>query len=335
MTTDPTFDEMAAALSAATMEIDTAEIQSRRAAASLAMAELSTLDLVAAACGAPVPGSAEAIESAIREHDGTWVTGRGQEVVRIVAAVALTALLREPDRRILAALACESAAYLGYEPGAPGLLRTAEAVTFDVSTASRARADIAALKGASRKLLTGEQELEGPQAVAAVRALARRFDEVVEQVSIRLDRMDEELNSLWWSRKSFHSASSAEWEQLPAMERVVRATIEIEELVHIAPAARGTVEVLNERVGNLDTEPDVSILDIAEELAGSAHAALPHSHFLLPLSTVASSLAIYPGQRDVVSTVIAQSTGLDPSQVVGLRELGAQLLRENSMMRVM
>lgn len=333
MTSGPAFDEMAAALSAATMEIDTAEIQSRTAAAGDAMAAVSVLDLVAVAYSAPVPDAFNVVESAIRAHDGTWVTGRRQEVVRIVAAVAVAALLRDPDRRLLAALACQSASYLGHKASNDQLGSRADAAVFDESTGGRARTAITALRDTSRKLLQGQQDLEGPQAVSAVRALARRFEEVAGHVSTRLDRMDEELNTLWWSRKRVHSESGVEWTKLSQHERAIRAAVEVEEFVHIAPAARGTIEVLNELVGELDDEQSISLLDIAEELASTAHASSPLSHHLLPLSTMASALDKYKNQRDVASSVVEQSTGLDPSKSVPLVGLGAQLLREHSMMR--
>lgn len=334
MTSGPTFDEMAAALKAATMEIDAVEIQRRMLAAEDAAAEIPVLDLVAVAHSVVVPHAFDAVEAAVRTRDDTWVTGRRQEIVRIVAAVAVSALLRDADRRLLAALGCQSASFLGYESSIDQLGPLADATVFAESTDGRSREAITALSTSSRKLLHGQQDLEGPQAVSAVRALARRFEEVSVHFSTRLDRMDEELNTLWWSRKGFHSGSGVAWSELAATERVVRAALEIEEFVHIAPAARGTIEVLNEVAATSDGGQDVPLLDIAEVLIGTAHAGSSLSHHLLPLSSAASALAKYKNQREVTSSVVNESTGLDTSRSVPLAGLGEQLLREYSIMRV-
>lgn len=334
MTSGPTFDEMAAALSAATMEIEIAEIQNRMTAAADAITEVSVLDLVAVAYSAPVPDAFQSVESTVRAHDGTWVTGRREEVVRIVAGAAVTALLRDPDRRLLAALACQSARYLGFEARSGQLDDLADATVFDESTSGRARTAITVLRDSARKLLQGHQDLEGPQAVSAVRSLARRFEEVAAQVSTRLDRMDEELNTLWWSRKRVHSNSGVEWTEIAEPQRVIRAAIEVEEFVTVAPAARGTIEVLNDLVGDLDDGQTIPLVDVAEELLDTVHSGSPLSHLLLPVSSVASALMKFKNDRDVASPVVEQSTGLDPSHRVPLVGLGAQLLREYSMMRV-
>lgn len=334
MTSGPTFDDMAVALSAATMDIDTVEIQSRLTAAGEVMAEVPVLDLVAVAYGAPAPDAYQSVESAVHAHDGTWVTGRRQAVVRIVAAAAVTALLRDTDRRLFTALACQSASYLGFEVRNDQLGELADAAVLDESTGGRARTAIAVLRDSSKRLLQGAKDLDGPQAVSAVRALARRFEEVTEQVSNRLDRMDEELNTLWWSRKRVHSESGDEWTSVPSPQRIVRAALEIEEFVTIAPAARGTIEVLNEVIGDLGEEQTIPLVDVAAELANTAHSGSPLSHALLPVTSMASALQKFKNDREVASSVIEQSTGLDPSRSVSLGGLGEQLLREHSMMRV-
>ncbi|MBG6215572.1 hypothetical protein IWX75_000009 [Arthrobacter sp. CAN_A6] len=335
MTTGPTFEEMAQLLSRVSMEVGSSEVRSRLTAAHDVIEAIPALDVVAVAFGAPAPGASESVEAAIQAHDETWIPGRRPEVARIVAGASVIGLLRREDTSMLSALACHSATYLGYQTNVQELLLLANQVLSSAAADGRSRAALPPLGTTPRRLLSGQQELSGTEAVTAVRTLARRFEEVVEYANLRLDRMDEEVNTLWWARKRHPNGSEHVWSEMPALQRVTRAAQEVTEYLRVPPATRGTVEILNELVGDVEQEPDVSLLAVSEELAASGGASARKGHHLLPFATFVHALHAYPEETGVAGSVVRQATGLASSQEVKVAGLGEQILREHSMLQVL
>lgn len=335
MTTEPTFEEMAQALSTVSMEVHTDGIQRRLTAAREMMTVVPVLDVVAVAFGAPAVGGSDSVESVIRAHDETWISGSRSEMMRAIAGVSVLGLLRQGETSTLTALACRSAMFLHYEPNVSEVISLADQALSDVTAKERARAQLAPLGASSKRLLAGQQELSGADAVATVRALARRLEEVVKFANVRLDRMDEEVNALWWARKRHPHGEAILWDEMPGLQRVARAAHEVTEYVHVAPATRGTVEVMNEVIGDVEQEPDVSLLAASEAIAASGGTGTSNGHHLLPFATLVHALRAYPEEMSVAESVVKQATGLVASQTVPLAGLGEQILREHSMLQVL
>ncbi|TDT61721.1 GTPase-associated system all-helical protein GASH [Frigoribacterium sp. PhB116] len=335
MIAGPTLDEMAQSLSRVSMEVSSDEVQRRLSAALEVVERISPLDVAAVAFGAPAPDAFASVEAIVQTHDSSWISGRRTEIVRVVAGTTIFGLLRQPDTAVLTALACQSAVYLGYDSGMPEVIQSAEQIVLGAGAQARSRTTLPPLGTAPSKLLAGQQELSGPDAVTAIRGLSRRFEEIITYTNGRLDRLDEEVNVLWWARKPTPNRLDLPWHELPVLTRIANAVTEVSEFVHIAPPTRGTIEVLSEVVGGLDQEESALLITVAEELVEAGWAPRRVEHHLLPLSTFVSAVRDYPHDKVVAASVVERSSGLAAARDAPMLGLDEQILREHAMLQVL
>ncbi len=324
--------DMAEALAAVSMEVNDDEVRKRLQAAKTVAATMSVLDIVAAAYAAPAPGAREAVETAVRAADDAWLPGRRDQVLAVVASVAALEVLRDEDRKILAALACGAGRHLGYTPALATVQLQEHAVLGEAAVAAREREPLSVAGAAHRKLLTGEDSLEGVAGVSALRAMARRFEEVVAFTNRRLGQLDEELNVLWWSRADREESSGELWSEMSPVKRSVRAALEVESLIEYTPPTRGIVEVLRGKVGDLSDEAMATLASLRPYLIDTIHSASPESHHLLPLSSLATIGARYE-QADVAAGVLLTETGLDIQMAIPVSGLAEQVVREYAILK--
>jgi len=285
---------------------------------SLANCGLDAYTLVAAAHGQFPGHAAETVLEAINEIDPSAVIAGETESCAVLSAVALAIRLADEGRddRTLHALLTESAAFLGLAPRSPLVAALTAEVIAAESRRSRRRLEGPEAVGQVRALLaaahsSAEVAVDAASLAAAVksrdaalRAVAKRVEDLVVATAARNALIDEELDLLWWSRRGRCNGLDEPWTEIPSNRRAVAAATDVSELLAHAPAPAGARSLLSAAIGD-DAQKKASFADFAAEIP----AVEGRERLLLtPLLTYASiSAELGPTARTVVAGVFGKS----------------------------
>lgn len=291
--------------------------------------------LVLAAHDAGTEDVTTAISRAVGENDPTFVPGDTRFLESILACAAVLEVLeQERGGHAEASLLMSSAKFIGLNPIVSELSQIASENLTQLAKRSRRRIE-------SRSATTLLRRVDGLESEDSVlpqmKAVTRRFEEIVRELEARLSLMDEEIDALWWARQSHSRVAQERWVELPALDRVVAAALEVDDLLSVRPASLGIVEIMRETSG---ISPLIGSIPAQVRLfeAASAFARLDGNRVdagaarLLPLSSIRSAIRKYDADEDTVRRVMAAEVDLDIDTEVSMSDIGEQLLTESALL---
>jgi hypothetical protein len=340
MSTSDVLRDLPAWLEHVSLVTDTSVLDLRRAAVEgIYEAEIPYEDVVAAAHGVFYGDSHEVIVRAIAEADPTFVAGDKDELVFTLAAACTKVLLNDEQTSSIAGLLVGSASFLGLSPRVDGLAQVASNVMAEASAGIRRRLDPKDTPAAIRQFLreAGVQTDPGTADAArdkATAALARRFEDVVVTLNVRLAAMDEEIDALWWARSNVSSSTGKKWDDIAPLERAVIAAHEATEILSSYPATAGFLRVVENVVGETDGRT-ATPTEIALAAAQAGFRTPERRHPLLPLTSSASIATELAESPDAIPGMIRSRLGLAETVSLNIAEVPEQLLREISLIELL
>lgn len=256
-------------------------LMTRRAVAeAMAASNLDAPVLVGAAHGR-LPDDLAAVQAIVNAGDPSLVIAGSRPLVGVLAAAAVIVRLADSDRTdsALHGLLVQSAGFIGLVPAVSELPAAAANALADAGRRQRSRLEadetpreVARLLAASKvaaAAATDESNRSIVEAVlardSALRALARRVEDVVGVMEERLQLLDEELDLLWWSRRGRPTGEDEPWEALDLATRAARAAADIASLLVKLPAPPNARSLLRSALAG-DADTDAPLGDVAAAL---------------------------------------------------------------------
>lgn len=285
--------------------------------------------IVLAAHGNFGPNNRIILDEVVASSDSTYVAGKRDELVAHLAAAAVAdRLLEEPSERSVGdALLVQSARFIDLKPKVDDLRTLAEAAATKAAAEERERPELKGITPAMRKAAAGEGTTseENAQGIAAI---GRSVESLFAYSHKRLELMDEEINTLWWARRTTSSTSGVMWSEMSDLARPVFAARDVIDFVKYLPASPAIVS-LAEQVGGV-VSSKVPLIDVLSTVLEAFPNAAGTSRFT-PLLTGASIMRQYPDDPDVAAGVL-KGAGVSPKLKVRVDQIAAQLLREHAIL---
>ena len=285
-------------------------------------------DLVGAAHGLVSDAARAAVENEISAIDVTYVGGDKDELVACLAgATVMVVLTNESNLQaaVVPGLLVQSAKFVGLNQKIPGLLARANEVVDAEARRVRQRKPFKS-PASSIKPLGESATIE--EVVPVLNAAVKRLEVALSAAYTRILQMDEEVDTLWWARSVKNSTANKEWSELPALERVVIACLELRGLLSFLPPTLGSISLLNDVVQPL--MGSARLTEVGVSLAKTDVVDFAQRGPLFPLTTAAAISAEHGDKPKIISPLLEKS-GCDPKQVISLERLAEQLLREISL----
>jgi hypothetical protein len=285
--------------------------------------------VVLAAHGEFERGKRDVLDEIAASVDSTYVAGRRDELIAHLAAAAVAErLLEEPSERSTSdALLVQSARFIDLKPTVSELRSLAESAATKAAANERERPALKGITPAMRKAVAGDGTTieENAQGIAAI---ARGVETLIANSHKRFELMDEEINTLWWARRTTSSTSGVLWSEMSELERPVFAARDVINFAKYLPASPAIVS-LAEQVGGLSTSK-VQLTDLLAKVLEAFPRAAGTSRFT-PLFTGAKILGQYSDEPEVAAGVM-KGIGVNPKLKVRFDQIAAQLLREHAIL---
>jgi hypothetical protein len=281
--------------------------------------------LVASGHGVIDDAARDTVEGALERHDPLFVSGDKDELIAILSAAAVfVALESSPTQTsVTCALLVQSAHFAGLKSKIGETAAAANRVIDQESRRLRTR--LALRKSTVRKLLPAEAE--SADLVVAVNAGAKRIEDVLGDVQLRLTLMDEEIDALWWARSAL-SSDGRPWADMPPLERAILAALELSEIVTFYPPTLAQLKLVHDVGGH--PEGSTTLLEIGAALATSKVAEFEGKGVLFPFTSAASLSLEHSDQPKAIGPLLSK-TGWKPKQAIPLADVTEQLVREISL----
>jgi hypothetical protein len=202
--------------------------------------------------------TAATVTEACRAQDDTWTDG--SQVERVLAAATVANIL-ETDRgprAIAAALAATSASFMGARPLVPELPSLAgNAMERLADDARLAKVEFESLRTAFDNKVGGLPAEDATQVTSAAlrdaskdlraagRALADEADKLLRGLVTASNRVSEELDLLWWTRRPFSANLAEGWHGANETVAVVTG-LEVARRIRVDPPPRGLDSLIGE-----------------------------------------------------------------------------------------
>lgn len=327
---------LAAMLRPTAPEVTVEMLTAREKAVQSLVETIRPLDqLVLAAHDAASDDVNAAIGRAIGENDPTFVPGDSRFLESIMACAAVLEVLeQENEGPAEASLLMSSANFIGLRPSVNELSEIAAGNLSQLAKRARRRIESRSATALLRRVDALEPE---DSVVPQIKAVARRFEEIVKELELRLSHMDEEIDALWWARRTHSRVAQKRWVELPELDRIVAAALEVDSLLSVRPASVGVMEIMRETAGvsstPLPTRPKVRLFEAASAFARlDGNLTDTGASRLLPLNSIRSAIRKYDADEDTVRRVMAAEVDLDIETEVSLPDVGEQLLTESALL---
>jgi hypothetical protein len=270
-------------------------------AASCAPREL--LDVVALAHHAAGPvENARFAEQARTQQKDIPLVGNDGIVARLAAAATIRVLALPGEARIVAGLAAQSAAFIGFKPDLPEVPAFADETIAQAGDAVRHRAlnqdpiasKVAGWVDEGHTPATVEPPVgDRPEWEVPTLRVAEALDDFASEIRDRLQLLDEEYNLLWWGHAERSIVADSRWDKVdPPARRIALVGHEIDEKVTRTPATVMVDGLVAIALGDVATTP-VSLADFVVAARDEGLTVAGIEHPLLPISTAMAQSVIY------------------------------------------
>jgi hypothetical protein len=320
-------NNLATWLASVSLESSPQSISARKETALELASKIAPSDLVESAYFAPVSTVVDLAETELLAKDETHVSGKNRELVRVLASAAILVQITDDNAGTLFPLLSQSARFMGGSAPLDELDVCVDEIVAATARRSRARVALAAPSPTVKKLSTTAVDAAPESESTGNVALAHRVEELARTFQSRLDLLDEEVDALWWSKRN-RTESGDKWKSLDPVERAVRATLEVIQLVRHYPPTKALIEVLSEVVDSGSKET-TDLTSVAVVVANAGWVGTSQGR-LIPISTAVRLVQEHEGNEAAIAELIRASLPIAADFQFPLSELPEQLLREIS-----
>lgn len=339
---EPSDEAVATYLAGVTVTMELSHVKPTQAAVTHVLSKSSTTQLLELVAIAHRCGDAEARDALcalIKVKHEDFVADKNGALLEAIAGIAvLRCLSLGNDASKLVGLSVQSASWLGLTPALADVHTVADAAVAAAAAASRSRDGWDPISGEVMDLMLGEEEVVNAEGVvereavdghaAAIERLAESLDVLGARLDERMQLVDEEYDSLWWSYTAASAYDQTPWDSVhPIGLRAVRVATELGSRISRSPAPPVVPGLIALALGD-KRDKNVSLKELTRHVVELGAAPSTASHLLLPISASAALAGTFGGDEELWTKAAKTTLGVDADRSTSALDSALQLIRE-------